>query len=92
MVDEVRAMRPELAARFVVSRKITSTLIGRDLRNLIDEPPVLESEITQRVAFAMAMTHGQSIAEREGAAHQGAVERANLTRELLQCCIKEQTA
>lgn len=84
LVGEVRTFRPELQARFVVSRKIPHTVIGRELRRLTAGAPVLESEITQRVAFAMAMTYGQTIAEREGADHPGEREIANLTRELLQ--------
>ena len=84
--------RPELDARFVVSRKIAGTVIGRELRSLTSGPPVLEAEVTQRVAFAMAMTYGQTIAEREGPDHPGACEMANLTRELLQIHTQEQTA
>ena len=83
MIDEVRTFRPELDARFVVSRKIAGTVIGRELRDLAAGPPVLASEVTQRVAFAVAMTYGQTIAEREGDAHPGAGEIASLTDELL---------
>ena len=92
MVDEARTFRPELDARFVVSRKIAGTVIGRELRSLTAGPPVLEAEVTQRVAFAMAMTYGQTIAEREGSEHPGACEMVNLTRELLQIHTQEPTA
>lgn len=93
MADEVRAAyRPGLRVRFAVSRKLPVTRIGRDLRNLVDGPPVLETEITQRVGFAMAMTFGQTIAEREGRGHPGAVEIANLTAELLRIQPEEPTA
>ena len=83
MVDEVRMFHPNLAARFVVNRKIPRTVIGRELRELTEGPPVLEAEVTQRVAFAMAMTYGQTIAEREGTDHPGAGEIAGLADELL---------
>ncbi len=73
LANEVRAFRPRLIVRFVVSRKLPVTLIGRNLRNLVDGPPVLDTEITQRVGFAMAMTFGQTIAEREGRSHPGTV-------------------
>ena len=93
MADEVRAaFRPGLIVRFVVSRKLPTTRIGRNLRNLVDGPPVLDTEITQRVGFAMAMTFGQTIAEREGRGHPGAVESANLTDELLRIQTEEPTA
>ena len=90
MVEDARIYRPDLDARFVVSRKISGTVIGRELRSLTTGPPVLESEITMRVAFAMAMTYGQTIAEREGDAHPGADEIANLTDELLRIKTQEQ--
>ena len=92
MIEEVRILRPELETRFVVSRKIAGTVIGRELRGLTAGAPVLKSEVTQRVGFAMAMTYGQTIAEREGGSHPGTVEIANLTDELLQCPTQEQTA
>ena len=86
------AYRPGLRVRFAVSRKLPVTRIGRNLRNLVDGPSVLEAEITQRVGFALAMTFGQTIAEREGRGHPGAVEIANLTAELLRIQTEEQTA
>ena len=91
MIEEVGAFRPELEARFVVSRKIAGTVIGRELRSLTAGPPVLEAEVTQRVAFAMAMTYGQTIAEREGANHPGAREIASLANELQQTHAQEPT-
>ena len=92
LVGKVRPSRPGLRVRFVVSRKLPTTVIGRNLRNLVDGPPVLDTEITQRVGFAMAMTSGRTIAEYEGRGHPGAVEIANLTDELLQIQTEEQTA
>lgn len=92
LVERVRPARPGLRVRFVVSRKLPTTLIGRNLRNLVDGAPVLETEIGMRVGFALAMTLGRTIAEHEGRGHPGAVEIANLTDELLGIETKEQTA
>ena len=62
-VDEARIYRPDLHAFFVVSRKIPGTVLGREMRLLELPLPVLETEITQRVAFAESMLHAQSIQE-----------------------------
>ena len=62
-VEEARIYRPDLQARFVVSRKIPGTVLGREMRLLELPLPVLETEITQRVAFAESMLQAQSIQE-----------------------------
>lgn len=62
-VEEARVYRPDLQARFVVSRKIPGTVLGREMRRLELPLPVLETEITQRVAFAESMLQAQSIQE-----------------------------
>lgn len=64
-VREAQEFKPLLKCGFVVSRKIVGTVIGRDIREMAaaDGVPVLESEITQRVAFAESMTMGKTVEE-----------------------------
>ena len=80
-VEEARVFRPDLRAFFVVSRKIAGTILGREMR-LLDLPlPALQTEITQRVAFAESMLQAQSIQEyAPGSA--AAREIADLIKEL----------
>ena len=59
-IEEARIYRPDLRAFFVVSRKIAGTVLGREMRRLELPLPVLETEITQRVAFAESMLKAQS--------------------------------
>ena len=55
----------EIHAAFVISRKISGTVIGRDIRGMTEchEMPILEAEIHQRVAFAECLTLGMTINE-----------------------------
>lgn len=64
-VSEARVVKPEQKSVFLVSRKIGNTVIGRDIREMAAEyeVPVLRNTITQRVAYAEALTLGQAIAE-----------------------------
>ena len=62
-MEEARIYRPDLRAFFVISRKIAGTVLGREMR-LLDLPlPALQTEITQRVAFAESMLQARSIQE-----------------------------
>jgi chromosome partitioning protein len=68
----------------VVSRKIGTTVLGRDTRSLASDAgiPIFETEIEQRVAYAEALTMGKTIFE--WAARGPAVSEIQaLTRELL---------
>ena len=51
--------------RVLVSRKISGTVIGRDIRTMAAEAgiPILAAEIEQRVAFAESVTMGKTIFE-----------------------------
>uniref|UniRef100_UPI00356213D4 ParA family partition ATPase n=1 Tax=Roseovarius sp. TaxID=1486281 RepID=UPI00356213D4 len=64
-VSEARIIKPAQKSVFVVSRKIGNTVIGRDIREMTAEyeVPVLSNAITQRVAYAEALTLGKDIAE-----------------------------
>lgn len=64
-VQEAQTLKPTLKCGFVVSRKISQTVIGREIRDMAAEQgfPILQSEILQRVPFAESLTLGQSIFE-----------------------------
>lgn len=64
-VSEAHIIKPAQKSVFVVSRKIGNTVIGRDIREMTEEYkiPVLSNAITQRVAYAEALTLGKDIAE-----------------------------
>lgn len=74
----------DVKAAFVVSRKISRTIIGREIYGMSEGygPPVLASHVHQRVAFAECLTLGKSIHEHEpdGLA---AYEILQLTNEIL---------
>jgi len=78
LIREAQVFRPVLRAAFVINRRVSTTVIGRDARSaLADQPlPSLLSEVRQRIAFADSVARGQlareldvdSIAAREIAA------------------------
>ena len=84
LIGEAQTFRPELQARFIVSRKRARTRIGRQMRDLATGLPVLRTEITERVAFTEAMTYGRTVQEMDPR-HPGAAEIAALAAELKQC-------
>ncbi|TIM31616.1 MAG: cobyrinic acid a,c-diamide synthase [Mesorhizobium sp.] len=65
LIREARIYRPELAARFVLNRCATRTVIAREtVETLADhDPPVLATTIGQRVAFADAAQSGRLVFE-----------------------------
>ena len=64
-VSEARIIKETQKSVFLVSRKIGNTVIGRDIRDMATEHgiPLLDTAITQRVAFAEALTVGKTINE-----------------------------
>ncbi len=78
LIREAQVFRPTLRAAFVINRRVSTTVIGREARSaLADQPlPSLLSEIRQRIVFADSVAAGQlareldadSIAAREIAA------------------------
>lgn len=70
LVHEARLFKPQLKAAFVINRCVARTLIGRDLRAVLDEQqmrvspmPTLTSIIGQRVVFAEAAAAGRLVDE-----------------------------
>ena len=65
LVTEARIYRPELAARFVLNRSATRTVLARETAETLadHDPPMLATVIGQRVAFAAAAQAGRLVSE-----------------------------
>lgn len=66
-VREAQQYKPDLKSALLVSRKHANTVIGRDIRMTAtqDSFPVMKTEVCNRVAFAEALTMGQTVFEWE---------------------------
>ena len=64
-VEECQVMKPNLKCALVVSRKISGTVLGNDIRELAAESGflILTQDVTTRIAFAEAATMAQTIFE-----------------------------
>lgn len=65
LIREARIYRPQLAARLVLNRCATRTVIARETAETLadHDPPVLATTIGQRVAFADAAQSGRLVFE-----------------------------
>lgn len=65
LLGEARIYRPDLAARFLLNRCATRTVIARETAETLadHDPPVLATTIGQRVAFADAAQSGRLVSE-----------------------------
>ncbi|MEL1262866.1 ParA family partition ATPase [Pseudoxanthomonas putridarboris] len=69
LVNEARLFKPWLKAAFIVNRCVVRTLIGREVRQALEQDttpqamPVLASTVSQRVVFAEAAALGQLVDE-----------------------------
>jgi chromosome partitioning protein len=74
MVEASLPLNDKRKCTFVINRKITNTVIGRDVREALAEFsfPTLDAAISNRVIFAETSTAGDTVFEREpgGAADQ----------------------
>ena len=63
LVAEARVFKESLKSAIVINRKIVNTVIGRDVREALStlNTPILQSDISQRVAFAEALNTGQTV-------------------------------
>jgi chromosome partitioning protein len=84
LVREAQVFRPALRAAFVINRRVSTTLIGREARSaLADQPFVsLQSEVRQRIVFADSVARGQ-LAREWDADNLAAREIAALAAEVL---------
>jgi chromosome partitioning protein len=67
LIAEVRVLKDNLKALFVVNRKIVGTAIGRDVAQALADYPisVLNAAICQRVSFAESAGSGKTVLETE---------------------------
>lgn len=65
LLNEATVYKPNLKKAFVINRKIVNTAIGRDVTDVLAEypVPVLNTAISQRVAFAESATRGLTVFE-----------------------------
>jgi chromosome partitioning protein len=83
-LKEAQTLKPTLKCGFVVSRKISGTVLGRDARAMAADAgiPIFDTEIEQRIAYAEALTMGKTVFEWGG--NSAAVREIQaLTHELL---------
>jgi len=83
-LKEAQQFKPTLKCGFVVTRKITGTVLGRDARAMAADAgiPTFKTEIEQRVVYAEALTMGKTIFE-WGRDRAAVNEIQSLTHELL---------
>ncbi|MEZ5631906.1 MAG: ParA family partition ATPase [Burkholderiaceae bacterium] len=65
LIREAQVFRPALRAAFVINRRVSTTVIGREARGaLADQPlPALSAEVRQRIAFADSVAAGRLVRE-----------------------------
>jgi chromosome partitioning protein len=65
LIREAQMFRPTLRAAFVINRRVSTTVIGREARGaLVDQRlPTLSSEVRQRIAFADSVAAGRLVRE-----------------------------
>jgi chromosome partitioning protein len=83
-LKEAQQFKTTLKCGFVVSRKVTGTVLGRDARAMASDAgiPMFETEIEQRIAYAEALTLGKTVFE-WGSNNAAVREIQGLTHELL---------
>jgi len=88
LIREAQMFRPALRAAFVINRRVSTTVIGREARNaLTDQPlPSLLSEVRQRIVFADSVARGQ-LARELDADSNAAREIAALAAEVLRMAL-----
>lgn len=65
LISEATTFKEGIKSAFVINRKIVNTAIGRDVKEALAnyEPPVLDSCVCQRVAFAESAATGSTVLE-----------------------------
>ena len=65
LVTEAQSFKENLKSVIMINRKIGNTVIGRDVRDALVtlNTPILQAEISQRVAFAEAFAAGKTVAD-----------------------------
>ena len=65
LVAEAQSFKESIKSVIVINRKIGNTVIGRDVRDALAtlNTPILQADISQRVAFAEAFAAGKTVAD-----------------------------
>ena len=71
LVNEARVFKETLKSAIAINRKIVNTVIGRDVREalLTLNTPILQSDISQRIAFAEAFADGKTVSDLDPHSH-----------------------
>jgi chromosome partitioning protein len=82
LIREAQVFRPALRAAFVINRRVSTTVIGREARGALAEQPLpaLRAEVHQRIVFADSVAAGRRT--RDG----GQRRRAKSPRWWMNCC------
>ena len=61
LIREAQMFRPALRAAFIINRRVSATVIGREARSALADQalPSLLSEVRQRIVFADSVARGQ---------------------------------
>ena len=61
LIREAQVFRPALRAAFVINRRVSTTVIGREARQALDDQPLpaLRAEVHQRIVFADSVAAGR---------------------------------
>src|SRR2546427_1978970 len=61
LIREAQVFRPLLGAAFVINRRVSTTVIGREARGALAEQPLpaLRAEVHQRIVFADSVAAGR---------------------------------
>jgi chromosome partitioning protein len=62
LIREAQVFRPALRAAFVINRRVSTTIIGREARQALAEQqplPALRAEVRQRIVFADSVAAGR---------------------------------
>lgn len=81
LIREAQVFRPALRAAFVINRRVSTTIIGREARqSLAEQPlPALRAEVRQRIVFADSVAAGRH--DREATTQQARRHRCASARE-----------
>ena len=65
LIADSLVYKENIQSAFAINREIVNTAIGRDVSDALSksEIPVLTSHVSQRVAFAESIAHGQTVFE-----------------------------
>ena len=71
LVTEARVFKEGLKSVITINRKIVNTVIGRDVREALVtlNTPILQADISQRVAFAEAFADGKTVSDLDPHSH-----------------------